>query len=275
MNAAPKTRNYATPFDSLGAWILAIIWFLPLAFAIWTAFHPAEYATRFSLTTPLTFENFIAAWHAAPFARYFINTILLVTLVVVAQFVLCTLAAYAFARYRFAGSRIAFLLVMVQLAIIPDALIVGNYQIVSQLGLVDTIVAIALPYLGSAFGIFLLRQTFMTIPKELVDVARLEGAGTLTILLKVYVPLAKPIYIAYGLVIVSFHWNNLLWPLIVTNSVFARPVTVGLRVFAEADQGIDWGLVTAATLMTSAPLLVGFLIFQNFFVQNFLRAGIK
>jgi len=275
MTAAAAPRRFTTPYDTLGAWTLAIAWFTPLALAFWTAFHPAEYATKFSFLAPLTFDNFTAAWNAAPFARYFVNTTILVVFVVIAQFVLCTLAAYAFARYQFAGSRIAFLAVMIQLAIVPDALIVGNYKIVGDLGLADTIVAIALPYLGSAFGIFLLRQTFLTIPKELVDVARLEGAGTLRVLLSVYVPLAKPVYIAYGLVIVSFHWNNLLWPLIVTNSVGARPVTVGLRIFAEADQGIDWGLVTAATLMTSAPLLVGFLIFQNFFVQSFLRAGIK
>lgn len=268
-------RRFSTPYDTFGAWLLALLWFLPLAFALWTAFHPTEYATRFSLLAPLTLDNFIAAWNAAPFARYFINTTVLVGLVLVAQFVLCTLAAYGFARFRFAGQRIAFVLVMTQLVIIPDALIVGNYKIIGSLGLNDTIISIALPYLGSAFGIFLLRQTFMTIPKELEDVARLEGAGPLGVLLRVYVPLAKPIYIAYGLVIVSFHWNNLLWPLIVTNSVEVRPVTVGLRVFAEADQGIDWSLVTAATLMTSAPLLVGFVIFQNFFVQNFLRAGIK
>src|SRR5262252_512859 len=144
-----------------------------------------------------------------------------------------------------------------------------------KLGLIDTIPAIALPYVASAFGIFLLRQTFKTVPKELDDAARVEGASPLQILLKVYVPLAKPTYIAYGLVSVSYHWNNFLWPLVITNSVTTRPLTVGLAVFATTDQGIDWSIVTAATLMTSAPLLVAFLLFQRQFVQSFMRAGIR
>jgi sn-glycerol 3-phosphate transport system permease protein len=157
----------------------------------------------------------------------------------------------------------------------PDVLLVENYRTLVHLHLVDTILAIALPYLGSAFGIFLLRQTFMTIPQPLDDAARMEGCGLLARLWKVYVPLAKPTYIAYGLVLVSYHWNNFLWPLIITNSVTTRPLTVGLSVFATTDQGIDWSIVTAATLMTSAPLLVAFLLFQRQFVQSFMRAGIR
>ena len=94
-------------------------------------------------------------------------------------------------------------------------------------------------------------------------------------LLRLYVPLAKPVYIAYGLVSVSYHWNNFLWPLIVTNSVEARPLTVGLQVFSSTDQGIDWSVICAATLMTSAPLLAAFLLFQRQFVQSFVRAGIR
>ena len=186
-----------------------------------------------------------------------------------------TLAAYAFARFDFAGRGLAFALVLAQLMIMPDVLVIENYRTMSRLGLVDTIPGIALPYIASAFGIFLLRQTFRTIPKELDDAARVEGAGPLGVLLRVYVPLARPIYVAYGLVSVSYHWNNFLWPLIVTNSVEARPLTVGLQVFSSADQGIDWAIISAATLMTSAPLLVGFLLFQRAFVQSFMRAGIR
>lgn len=270
-----STGRLSSVLDTAGAWALALVWFLPIAFALWTSVHDTGGGATLSLTAPLTLSNFAAAWHAAPFSRYFLNSGLLVIFVTMAQFVVCTLAAYAFARFRFTGERFAFAVVMVQLAILPDALIVGNYQIVGKLGLLDTIVAMGLPYLGSAFGIFLLRQTFKKVPDELVDAARIEGMGEFGILMRIYVPLARSVYVAYGLVIASFHWNNLIWPLIVTNSVDARPVTVGLRVFAEADQGVDWGLVTAATLMTSAPLFLGFVIFQRFFIQNFMRAGIK
>jgi sn-glycerol 3-phosphate transport system permease protein len=261
--------------ETTGAWMLGILWLLPLLYAVWTAFHPAAYATHFDLFAPLTLKNFANAWQAAPFARYLVNTVMLVTLILAAQFVLCTLAAFAFARLVFPGRDLLFALVLLQLMVMPDVLLVENYRTLAQLHLVDTIVGIALPYLGSAFGIFLLRQTFLTIPQPLDDAARLEGCSLLARLWRVYVPLAKPTYIAYGLVSVSYHWNNFLWPLIITNSVTTRPLTVGLSVFATTDQGIDWSIVTAATLMTSAPLLVAFLLFQRQFVQSFMRAGIR
>ncbi|MBO9516358.1 MAG: carbohydrate ABC transporter permease [Variovorax sp.] len=267
--------NEPTWLDTLAAWLLALMWILPLAYAVWTAFHPAEYSTRFALAAPLTLDNFRRAWEAAPFTRYFLNTTLLVAMVLAAQLVLGTLAAYAFARYTFRGRNLAFALVLVQLMIMPDILLVENYKTMARLGIVDTLVAIGLPYFASAFAIFLLRQTFMGIPKELDEAARVEGATAMQTLWRVYVPLAKPVYTAFALVSVSFHWNNFLWPLIITNSVNARPLTVGLQVFSSVDQGVDWSVITAATLMTSAPLLIAFLLFQRQFVQSFMRAGIK
>ena len=258
-----------------GAWLLGALWILPLLYAVWTAFHPVGYATHFDLTAPLTLHNFRQAWDAAPFARYFLNTMILVSLVLVAQFVICTPAAFAFARMNFPGRDLVFAVVLLQLMVMPDVLLVGNYRTMAQLHLVDTIVAIALPYLGSAFGIFLLRQTFRTVPQELDDAARVEGSTLLGRIWRVYVPLARPTYIAYGLVSISYHWNNFLWPLVITNSVTSRPLTVGLSVFASTEQGIDWSIITAATLMTSAPLLVAFLLFQRQFVQSFMRAGIR
>ena len=267
--------NEPNALDTVAAWLLALLWILPLLYAVWTAFHPPEYSTRFALFAPLTLDNFRRAWEAAPFARYFLNTTLLVLMILGVQLVLATLAAYAFARYTFRGRNVAFALVLVQLMIMPDILLVENYKTMASLGLVDTLLAIGLPYFASAFAIFLLRQTFLGIPKELDEAARVEGATALQTLWRVYVPLARPVYTAFALVSVSFHWNNFLWPLIVTNSVNARPLTVGLQVFSSVDQGVDWSIITAATLLTSAPLLVAFLLFQRQFVQSFMRAGIK
>jgi len=261
--------------ETVAAWLLGFLWILPLLYAFWTAFHPPEYSTRLALMAPLTLENFRRAWDAAPFARYFLNSFMLVTMVLAAQLVLCTLAGYAFARFEFRGRDVAFFLVLVQLMIMPDVLIVENYRTLARLGVLDSIPAIGLPYMASAFGIFLLRQTFKTVPRELDEAARVEGANALQVLWKVYVPLARPVYLAFGLVSVSFHWNNFLWPLIVTSSVTSRPVTVGLQVFSSGDQGIDWSVITAATLMTSGPLLIAFLLFQRQFVQSFMRAGIR
>ncbi|MCC6466770.1 MAG: carbohydrate ABC transporter permease [Alphaproteobacteria bacterium] len=275
MTGLGKRSPFGAALNTLAAWALGVLWVLPLVYAVWTAFHPGEFSTRFAPLAPLTLKNFQAAWAAAPFARYFLNSFLLVTAILAGQLVLCTLAAYAFARFRFWGHQVAFVLVLMQLMVMPDVLIVENYRTMHQLGLVDTVAGMALPYVASAFGIFLLRQAFKSVPKELEEAARIEGCGTLGILWRVYVPLARPVYLAYALVSVSYHWNNFLWPLIVTNSVGTRPLTVGLAVFASTDQGIDWSIITAATLIAAGPLLVAFLVFQRQFVQSFLRAGIR
>ncbi len=268
-------QGIARSVETIAAWVLGVLWILPLVYAVWTAFHPSAFSTRFALDAPLTLDNFVNAWNAAPFARYFANTVILVTMVLVAQLVLVTLAAYAFARFEFPGRDVAFALVLVQLMIMPDVLIVENYRTMTLLGLKDTILSIGLPYMASAFGIFLLRQTFKTVPRELDEAARVEGCSPLQTLWKVYVPLARPTYLAYALVSVSYHWNNFLWPLIITDSVESRPVTVGLQVFSSTDQGIDWSIICAATLLTTGPLLVAFLLFQRQFVQSFMRAGIR
>jgi len=278
MTQAPlKTRywNVSTSLETLAAWFIAILWISPLLYAFWAAFHANEYAIHFELLAPLTLDNFREALSQAPFLRYGFNTFVLVTMLLTSQLVICTLAAYAFARYNFAGSNIAFALVLVQLMITPEILIVENYSTLAELGLVDTITGIGLPYMASAFGIFLLRQAFKSTPKELEEAARLEGCGMFGILWRVYVPLAWPTYLAYGLVSISHHWNNFLWPLIITNSVETRPLTVGLGIFGAPESGVDWSIISAATLLSVAPLLIAFLLFQRQFIQSFMHSGIK
>ena len=271
----PKQWNFYDALETVAAWALALLWVSPLLYAFWAAFHPSEYSIHFDIFAPLTLENFREALSQAPFLRYGINTFILVTMLLAAQLVVGTLAAYAFARYRFYGSNVAFALVLMQLMITPEILIVENYGTLSRFDLVDTIVGIGLPYMASAFGIFLLRQAFKSTPKELEDAARLEGCGMFGILMRVYVPLARPTYLAFGLVSISHHWNNFLWPLIITNSVETRPLTVGLGIFASPESGIDWSIISAATLLSVAPLLIAFLLFQRQFVQSFMYSGIK
>jgi sn-glycerol 3-phosphate transport system permease protein len=261
--------------ETVAAWILALLWILPLAFAFWAAFHLASDATGLRLTSPLILDNFRYVWSIAPFPTYFLNTFMLVSLILVAQIVFSALAGYAFARYEFPFKGIIFATILLQLMIAPEALIVENYRTINLLGMHDSVLGMAVPYFASAFGIFLMRQTFKSIPKELDDAAVVEGATSLQVLLKVYIPLARPTLLAYGLVSVSYHWNNFLWPLIVSNSVETRPLTVGLQVFSSVDQGINWSVISAATLLSVAPLLIAFLLFQRQFVQSFLRAGIR
>ncbi len=261
--------------EALGAIILAIIWVSPLIFAFWAAFHSTSDAVNFNISSPWTLANFQSAWEGAPWLKYFIHTFLLVTVILLGQFFVTTLAGFAFAQIRFPGRDFVFILVLMQLFILPEVLIVENYAMVSRLGLFDTILGVGMPYMASAFGIFLMRQAFKGIPIELQEAARIEGCSWIGILRRVYVPLARPTYLAYALVSVSTPWNNFLWPLIVTNSPATRPLTVGLSIFGAPENGVDISVISAATMMSVAPLLIAFLIFQRQFVQAFLRTGIK
>ena len=255
--------------------LLAVIWISPLFFAFWAAFHSTSDAVNFNLFSAWTLDNFRTAWDGAPWLKYFLNSFLLVTSVLIGQFIVTTLAGFAFAQFTFPGKDVLFVLVLLQLFILPEVLIVENYAMVSRLGLFDTILGVGMPYMASAFGIFLMRQAFKGIPMELNEAARIEGCSWFGVLMRVYVPLARPTYIAYALVSVSTHWNNFLWPLIVTNSPETRPLTVGLSIFGAPENGVDISVISAATMMSVAPLLIVFLLFQRQFVQAFLRAGIK
>jgi sn-glycerol 3-phosphate transport system permease protein len=136
--------------------------------------------------------------------------------------------------------------------------------------------AVMLPFFGSAFGTFLMRQTFKTVPRELDDAARVDGANWLQTLWHVYIPPAHPALIAFALSSISFHWNDFLWPLIVTNSTASRPLTVGLSTLTQLGEiGAQWPLVMAGTIVVVGPLLALFLIFQRQFIDSFLHSGLK
>lgn len=257
------------------ACLLGLLWIFPLAFAVWAAFHSSEYVTHFDMFAPIDLSHFANAWTQAPFVRYMVNTLAITSLILAGQLLVCTLAAYALARIKFWGRGIIFSLVIMQLMVTPEILIVENYQTLAQFRLIDSYWAVALPYIASAFGIFLLRQTFKTVPVDLENAAKLEGCNQLQIIWKVYVPLAKPTYLAYSLVSVSHHWNNFLWPLVVTNTEASRPLTVGLSIFGAPESGVDWSVISAGTLISIAPLLLLFIVFQRQFIQSFMHAGIK
>ncbi|MFG1432503.1 carbohydrate ABC transporter permease [Xanthobacter sp. V2C-8] len=272
---AVRPIRWSVALDAAGAWLLALVWIAPLLFAAWASLRMPGQALDFSLAAPFTLENYEAAWAAAPWPAYMLNTLMLVSFTLAGQLVLCTLAGFAFARFRFPGREVLFVLVLLQLFILPEVLIVENYAMVSRLALLDTIAGMGLPYIASAFGIFLLRQAFKSVPVELEEAARVEGCSWLGVLWRVYVPVTRPVYLAYALVSVATHWNNFLWPMIVTNSPGTRPLTVGLSLFGAPESGVNISIISAATLMVVAPLLVAFLIFQRQFIQAFLRAGIR
>ncbi|MFF2093853.1 carbohydrate ABC transporter permease [Paenibacillus sp. NPDC058174] len=254
----------------------AALWIIPFVWVIRMAFLPKQSAIGSGWSWSFTLDNLIHVWHAAPFVTFFLNTLLVCGGVLAIQLVTLTMAAYAFARVRFAGRELLFMLFLVQIMVPPDVLIFSNYQVLNELGLLDTKVGIMLPYFASSFGVFLLRQSFKQLPNELEEAARVEGASRWRTLWQIFVPLSRPIYVSFAIVSVSFHWNDFLWPLIVTNSVDNRLLTVGLAMFAKStESGAQWSDVSAATLIVAAPLMIAFLAFQKQVIGSFMSSGIK
>ncbi|RXT15432.1 carbohydrate ABC transporter permease [Ammoniphilus sp. CFH 90114] len=259
--------------------LLGIAFLIPLIWTIFTSFTPTSEVTSssnpFWIDNP-TVSNYIEAWNTAPFIQYYYNTFIIVFGILAVQLFTITLAAYAFARLDFWGKNVIFILFLTQLMIPPDILIFPNYTIMKELGLVDSKLAVMLPYWASAFGAFLLRQTFKQVPIDLEEAAKIDGCSWWKILWHVYIPAAKPTYVAFALISISTHWSNFMWPLVVTNTVGSRPLTVGMAIFAQSfETGAQWGTVTAATIMVIFPLLLAFFVFQRQFVESFMHSGIK
>ncbi|MEI3606936.1 carbohydrate ABC transporter permease [Pseudogracilibacillus sp. SE30717A] len=258
---------------------LGLLFFIPLIWVFITSISPSgeiiSGSNPFWTKNP-TLNNFKEAWEAAPFLKYYLNTLIIVFGVLIVQLLTITLAAYAFARVNFKGKEILFIAFLIQLMIQPEILLFPNYQIMAQLGLVDTKLAVMMPYWASAFGMFLMRQTFKQVPYELDEASKMDGSRWWQTLWHVYIPAARPTYVAFALVSVSTHWSNFMWPLIITDSVDNRPLTVGLALFAQAfETGAQWGVITAGTVTVILPLLIAFFIFQKQFVSSFMHSGIK
>lgn len=224
---------------------------------------------------PLTLNNFVAILNAAPFSVYLANSIIVVTGILALQLVLIIPAAYVFARVKFKFSGFIFMLYVIQIMLPLEALIIPNYQIMHTLGLVNTRVAMILPFVASGYGAFLLRQAFKQIPRSLEDAAIIDGCGHFRFIWNVLLPLSKPTLIVFSLISVATHWNDYLWPLIITNSDSVRTATIGLGMFAQSESGADWTALMAATLFISFPIVLLFLILQRSFLENFMTSGLK
>lgn len=249
---------------------------IPLIWVIRTAFIPKDLALDLTALALPTLDNFKRVLAAAPFGKYYGNTIFITAGVLLIQFVLITLAGYAFARIDFYGSKVLFVFFLSQLMIAPEVLILPNYSMMAKWGLTDTKIGIMLPFFASAMGTLIVRQTMKTIPYELEEAAKMDGANLFEILWKVYVPLLKPAYVSFGMISASFQWNNFLWPLVMTDSVEKRPLSLGLAMFAMSyETGVQWSDVSAATVLVCAPLLILFFVFQRQFMESFMHSGIK
>jgi len=175
-----------------------------------------------------------------------------------------SLAGYAFARIDFPGRELVFTLFLLQLLLPPAVLVVPNLVMITQLHLFDTLAGVAAPYCASAFGVFLMRQTFRSIPRDFEDAAMVDGATRLQVIRYILVPLARPGLAAFAVVSVTSHWNEFLWPLMSVSSPDTQVLTVGLASFTlSSESGGEWGVIAAGTALVAAPLLVGFLVFTG------------
>lgn len=271
-----KRKNILNVLITAFSVLLGLIWLIPLVWLIGTAFSEPSYNMTLFPNTKFTLDNIKYVWDAVPFGKYYINTLILVIVTFAVQFVTSTLAAYALAILDFKGKTLVFAVIFMQIIIPNDVLITPNFMTLADIHMIDTKFGMMLPFYGSALAIFLLRQHFKSMPKALAEAAKMDGASTWQTIWKVYMPNAKPAYLSFAVISVSYHWNNYLWPLIVTNRPENRTLTVGLAIFAKSKEAnMQWANVCAATFIIIIPLLFAFFIAQKQFMSSFVSAGIK
>ncbi|MBX6762197.1 MAG: carbohydrate ABC transporter permease [Rubrobacteraceae bacterium] len=218
------------------------------------------------------FSNYVEAWQAAPFGRYYLNTVIVAFFGTAIEMVDAVLVAYALVFLRFPGKNLFFLALVAALMVPIHATMIANYATVSSLGWVNTYQGIIVPGAATVVAAFLLRQHFTTIPRELVEAARLDGAGHLRTLWSVLLPVSRPVLVTGALITLVGKWNDFLWPLVVTNTSNMRVLSVGLAQLYNQEGQNQWGVIMAATIFVIVPVILVFLRWQKHIVSG-LTAG--
>lgn len=227
------------------------------------------------LPADVQLENYAQVWRSAPFTRYFFNSVFIATAIAVVQGALALLAGYAFARLKFRGRDALFYVVLACMMIPAQVRFVSVYLMLDQVNLVNTYTAQILPHAVSGLGTFLLRQAFLAIPQDVIDAARIDGAGTLRVIFQVCAPVVAPTLVAFLLFSFVFHWNDYFWPLVVTLDESVRPLPLGVALLREPGTGSRWHLIMAGNVLLVAPLLVAFVVAQKRIVRAFVVASLK
>lgn len=257
--------------------ILALLWLFPFVWAIVVSFKdPSEIVTDiWALPDRLVWENYVNAFEGLDYVRTLGNSLFVATSAAVLQCITGTLAAFAFARLRFPGREAIFTLFLATLMIPTTVTLTANFLILQRLGWIDTYLALIMPQAASGFAIFLLRQFFMTLPRELQDAALIDGAGPLRFLWHVVVPLSRPALTTVFVFIFIVNYNEFLWPLIMTSSEEIRVVQIALSTFTDVEGITDFGPFMAAAMLTLLPTVILFGFLQRAFVRGITRTGIK
>jgi ABC-type glycerol-3-phosphate transport system permease component len=223
-----------------------------------------------------TIQNYITAWTSQPLLRYFMNSVIQTGLTVLFQVVFSILAAYAFAVLEFPGRDLMFYLILGSLMVPFQLTFIPNFVMISSWGLVNTYTGLILPFMASAFGVFMLRQFFMTIPRDFFDAAKVDGATSWRYLWQIVVPLSRGAISAFATFAFLSAWSQYLWPLVITNDTNMRTIQIGIRFFLfDQERGADWGAIMAVAVIALLPTLVIFLVAQRQLVRGIASTGLK
>jgi multiple sugar transport system permease protein len=254
----------------------AFVILAPFTWMITTALKTPNQVHLAPYLYPVHFEwrNFVDAWRADNFARYYLNTAVMAIAITLGQLTFASMAGYAFARLRFPGRTLCFWLVLATMMVPVYVTLIPSYLIVKSFGWLDSYPALIVPRLVSAFGIFLMRQHYLTIPRDLEESALLDGASRLRIWAGIFVPLSGPAMATLSIFSFLFAWNDFLWPLIVTTSPKMRTIQIGLAMFT-GKYGTQWTLLMAGAVTATVPALLVYVIGQRWFVRGIVTTGIK
>ena len=259
--------GYALLFALAAAVLLPVFWMLV------SSVKPAGEIFSPGLTgSRLAWENFTLAWNYAPFGRFFLNTVFVCASIVLLELATASLAAYAFARMRFPGRDALFYLYLATLMIPGQVIMVPLFILVNYLGWIDTYKALILPNAFTAFGTFLLRQFFLTIPFELEESARMDGCGRFGLYSRIIMPLSGSILSVLAIFIFVNQWNSFLWPLIVINKEKMKTLSIGLSYF-QGMYGTEWHLMMAAAAIVIVPTVIVFAFLQRYLVEGITLSG--
>ena len=256
---------------------IALVMVLPLVWMLVTSLETLDETRHYPpvlVPQSAEFHNYTDVLQQVPFARWFANTVIVTTLSVVGNLFFCCLAGYAFARIKFFGREAVFLMVLATLMIPFQVVIIPTFLIVRQLGLIDTLGALVIPNLAGAFGIFMLRQFFRTLPVELEEAARIDGASRLGVLFKIVLPLSGPALATLAVITFMWTWNDFLWPLVTIYSENNATLQLGLSMFQGAHQ-TNTNILMAANVMSILPVLILFFVAQRYFIRGIATTGLK
>jgi ABC-type glycerol-3-phosphate transport system permease component len=264
----------------LVALILALTFFFPVFFMVTSSFKAENeiFASPIHLI-PQEFQGLAQygkAFDQVPLGRYFFNSAFMAIVDVIVTVIFSAMAGYGFAKFKFRGQRILFFCVLATITVPFQILIVPLYVQVYNYGWADTYAGLIIPGIMNAFGVFMMRQFAYSIPDELIDAARVDGAGELRIFWRIILPLLAPASASLAVIIFLFSWNNFLWPLIVIRSQQLQTIPVGMTVFIEPHNGQpQWAVSMAVSTLATLPVALLFIFFQRYFVTGLTMSGIK